>query len=190
MFREPPARRDRMRVHVSAAEEAAGDAPMAVSSTPRGADIPRLTIDRDGHRQVAFHCSTAGIFIMACPPRNTRQQSPACHHRAIPQPVAACARCTAIPRPAGPPRPGRPWGAADRVHASLPNTRLPSPPGIPPAGAQRSALGAAEWTSVASGTRVAPGTASPLSRTPHGDRASRGNDCRPPRLVSVFMPMA
>lgn len=129
MFREPPARRDRMRVHVSAAEEAAGDAPMAVSSTPRGADIPRLTIDRDGHRQVAFHCSTAGIFIMACPPRNTRQQSPACHHRAIPQPVAACARCTAIPRPAGPPRPGRPWGAADRVHASLPNTRLPSPPG-------------------------------------------------------------
>ena len=129
MFREPPARRDRMRVHVSAAEEAASDAPMAVSSTPRGADIPRLAIDRDGHRQVAFHCSTAGIYIMACPPRNTRQQSPACHHRAIPQSVAACARCTAIPRPAGPPRPGRPWGAADRVHASLPNTRLSSPRG-------------------------------------------------------------
>lgn len=50
----------------------------------------------------------------------------------------------------------------------------PFPPGIPPAGAQRSALGAAAWTSVASGTRVAPGTASPLSRTPHGDRARSG----------------
>lgn len=103
---------------------------MAVSSTPRGADIPRLTIDRDGHRQVAFHCSTAGIYIMACPPRNTRQQSPACHHRAIPQSVAACARCTAIPRPAGPPRPGRPGGAADSGLCLIAPCAPPFPPGI------------------------------------------------------------
>lgn len=190
MFREPPARRDRMRVHVSAAEEAAGDAPMAVSSTPRGADIPRLTIDRDGHRQVAFHCSTAGIFIMACPPRNTRQQSPACHHRAIPQPVAACARCTAIPRPAGPPRPGRPWGAADRVHASLPNTRLPSPRVF-----RRQAL-SVPLSALPHGrpSRRGPGWRRgrrlPCRGRPTATAPGRGNDCRPPRLVSVFMPMA
>jgi hypothetical protein len=129
-----------------------------------------------GHprQQFAFHCSTAAIYIMACPPRSTRQQSPAATTAPYPSPS---------PRARGAlPYPGQHdhRDPADRgeqqigSHASLPHARLPSPRGIPSAGAQRSALGAAAWTSVASGTTVAPGTASPLSRTPRGDHARSG----------------
>jgi len=65
-------------------------------------------------------------------------------------------------------------GAADRVHASLLNARLPFPPGY--SAGRRSAFrsGRCRMDVLASGTRVAPGTSSPLSRTPHGDRARSG----------------